>query len=138
MDDLFPIGNETLFLSLHCTHFVLPSGLLLSIHNEWFGTILDSYENELIWITLFSFHFLLKGTNSFSKLLIYFKHNHVNTAKNTVISPNFLVWKFCGNAQFPHQEIRWNYGPRQETCIGETKKMDVMVTQWKDKSDSPL
>ena len=24
------------------------------------------------------------------------------TAKNTAISPNFLVWKFCGNAQFPH------------------------------------
>ena len=22
------------------------------------------------------------------------------TAKNTVISPNFLVWKFCGKAQF--------------------------------------
>ena len=24
------------------------------------------------------------------------------TAKNTVISPDFLVWKFCGKAQFPH------------------------------------
>ena len=24
------------------------------------------------------------------------------TAKNTAISPNFLVWKFCGKAQFPH------------------------------------
>ena len=23
------------------------------------------------------------------------------TAKNTLISPNFLVWKICGNAQFP-------------------------------------
>ena len=23
-------------------------------------------------------------------------------AENTVISPNFLVWKFCGKAQFPH------------------------------------
>ena len=22
------------------------------------------------------------------------------TVKNTVISPNFLVWKFCGKAQF--------------------------------------
>ena len=30
-------------------------------------------------------------------------------AKNTIISPNFLVWKFCGKAQFPQQEIRWNY-----------------------------
>ena len=24
------------------------------------------------------------------------------TTKSTVISPNFLVWEFCGNAQFPH------------------------------------
>ena len=22
--------------------------------------------------------------------------------KNTVVSPDFLVWKFCGKAQFPH------------------------------------
>ena len=51
------------------------------------------------------------------------------TAKNIIASPNFLVWKFCGKAQFLHsfgwfaknyaesvpfhkipQEIRWNYG----------------------------
>ena len=25
-----------------------------------------------------------------------------NTARNTVISPNFLLWKFCEKAQFPH------------------------------------
>ena len=25
-----------------------------------------------------------------------------NTAKNTTISPNLLVWKFCGKTQFPH------------------------------------
>ena len=24
------------------------------------------------------------------------------TSENSVISPNFLVWKFCGKAQFPH------------------------------------
>ena len=50
------------------------------------------------------------------------------TAKNTVTSPDFLVWKFCRktqfphsfgrfarnyaemclSAKFPHQEIRWN------------------------------
>ena len=48
-----------------------------------------------------------------------------NTAKNTVFSSNFLVWKFCGKAQLPHsfrrfavpfhkisahQEIRGKYG----------------------------
>ena len=48
-----------------------------------------------------------------------------NTAKNTAISPNFLVRKFygktvsakseimrklCLSTKLPHQEIRWNYG----------------------------
>ena len=33
------------------------------------------------------------------------------TTKNTVISPNFLVWKFCGKAQFPNSfgQIAQNY-----------------------------
>ena len=58
------------------------------------------------------------------------KISMLDPAKNRVISPNFLVWKFCGKAQFPHsfgelpetmrklylstkfphQEITWNYG----------------------------
>ena len=29
------------------------------------------------------------------------------TAKNTIISSNFLVWKFCGKAQFPHSFVRF-------------------------------
>ena len=29
------------------------------------------------------------------------------TAKNIVISPNFLVWKFCKKAQFPHRFERF-------------------------------
>ena len=35
----------------------------------------------------------------------------LNTAKNTVISPNFLVWKFCVKAQFQHTfgRIAQNY-----------------------------
>ena len=34
------------------------------------------------------------------------------TAKNTVISPDFLVWEFCGKAQFLHSFGRFapNYG----------------------------
>ena len=28
--------------------------------------------------------------------------NAIDTAKNTVISSNFLVWKFWGKAQIPH------------------------------------
>ena len=33
------------------------------------------------------------------------------TVKNIIISPNFLVWKYCGKAQFPHSfgRIAWNY-----------------------------
>ena len=33
------------------------------------------------------------------------------TVKNTVISPNLLVWKFYGKAQFPHsfERITRNY-----------------------------
>ena len=30
------------------------------------------------------------------------------TAKNTAISPNFLVWKFCGKSQFPQFSLRGN------------------------------
>ena len=41
---------------------------------------------------------------SFSLHIIHQHHHCVNTE----ISPNLLVWKFCGKAQFPHQKIRWN------------------------------
>ena len=39
------------------------------------------------------------------------KDGNGNTAKNTVISPNFLVCKFCGKAQFLHSfgRIARNY-----------------------------
>ena len=56
-------------------------------------------------------------------ILLIYKEEYLIIAKNTIISPNFLVWKFCGMAQFPHnmpklcislkfpaQKIRWNYG----------------------------
>ena len=33
---------------------------------------------------------------------INFEGSSTNTAKNSVISPNFLVWKFCGKTQFLH------------------------------------
>ena len=73
--------------------------------------------------------------NSFLKqdflyLLLHFYEQPINfTAKNTVISPDFLQWNFaerhifrivlddlpetmrklCLSAKFPHQEIKWNY-----------------------------
>ena len=79
-----------------------------------------SFQLQIFQYTwLFSTHKTLKG---------YKKKK--NTEKVTVVSSNFLVWKFCGKAQFPysfgrfaqnyaetclstkfpHQEIRWNYG----------------------------
>ena len=49
-------------------------------------------------IMLFSFYVLISNS-------------YLCTAKNTVISPKFLVWKFCGKAQFPHsfRRITRNY-----------------------------
>ena len=45
-------------------------------------------------------------TFEISKLsIIYLLHHNFlthNTAKNTVISPDFFVWKFFRKAQFPH------------------------------------
>ena len=32
-----------------------------------------------------------------------------NTTRNSVILPNFLVWKFCGKARFPHRFGRFDY-----------------------------
>ena len=31
---------------------------------------------------------------------VQIRMDNANTVKNTAISPNFLVWKFCGKAQF--------------------------------------
>ena len=62
----------------------------------------------------------------FERILVEILQLQPKHCKNTVISPNFLVWKFCGNAQFPHsvgriyaklcfstkythQENKWNY-----------------------------
>ena len=71
-----------------------------------------------------------------------------STAKNTVISPNFLVWKFCGKEQFPHsfgqfarnytelflstkfphQQIKWNYGIFCSVLIKIFRYSDTLIT----------
>ena len=80
-------------------------------------------------------------TESFRKLnWIKMLLVELDTAKNTVISPDFLVWKFCGKVQFPycfgrfarnyktirkrclsakypHQKIRWNCGIFRSECF---------------------
>ena len=71
-------------------------------------------------------------TSSLYDTHVFFPHvrEYSNTTNNTVISRNFLIWKFCRKAQFPYsfgrfarnvrkmclstkfsnQEIRRNYG----------------------------
>ena len=44
--------------------------------------------------------FFPKKFNEKSK---YPKTDRANiTAKNTIVSPDYVVWKFCGKTQFPH------------------------------------
>ena len=40
-----------------------------------------------------------------STYLLFLERDNVNTAKNTIISPEFLVWQLCLSAKFRHQEI---------------------------------
>ena len=40
---------------------------------------------------------------------IWLSHERI-TVKNILISPNFLVRKFCGKAQFPHSFGRFAFG----------------------------
>ena len=49
-------------------------------------------------------YYLRPGTFEafWNKMFVPLRTNRTCTAKNTGISPNFLVWKFCGKAQFPH------------------------------------
>ena len=44
----------------------------------------------------------------------------VPTAKNTVISPDFLVWKFFGKAQFPHSLAKVRLSYTDLTCYIQT------------------
>ena len=74
---------------------------------------------------------------------LYWDAQGVNTAKNTVILPDFLVWKFCRKAQFPqpirpklcgnclsakfpHEEIRWNYGIFRSVRVKKTQRSVIM------------
>ena len=81
MEYLFPIENENVLLSKRCTHFILPSELWISFHNVAYCPILDKYENQMIRISLHTFHFLQMGAASSSELLIYSVSNTIITSK---------------------------------------------------------
>ena len=83
-------------------------------------------------------------------LLFVFKKILLFDWQNTVILPNFLLWKFSWNAQsnldkssetlrrlriptkFPHQEIRWNCGILYDACFS----YNISHKFW-DQSPSP-
>ena len=60
IDYLFPIGNENVFSSQNCIHFILPSEFWSSFHNDKNRPVLNIYENEIIRISLYTSSFLLK------------------------------------------------------------------------------
>ena len=69
---------------------------------------------------------------SLSTKLYMRTHPHcIALRKNTAISPDFLVWKFCGKAQFPHSFGRFalNY---EETAFPQNfytrKSGEIMVS----------
>ena len=79
--------------------------------------------------------------------------------KSTVVLPGFLVWKFCGKAQFrivsgdlpetmwklclstkfSHQEIRWNYSIFRSVYVCKTcdSKMIKGKIHWQTFSNKP-
>ena len=57
------------------------------------------------------FYFRISAHQSTTKGFLKFLWSiELNTAKSTVNSTNFLMWKYCWKVQLPHQEIRWNFG----------------------------
>ena len=69
---------------------------------------------NLVWLSFDFFSFSWSLTICFSVTLYSCMcscSTKCITTKNTVISPDFLVWKFCGKAQFPHSfdRIAGNY-----------------------------
>ena len=68
--------------------------------------LLKPLANHGVWVKEYrrlSKNFCVKCMVANSMLTIWdTKSTASNTAKNIVISPDFLVWKFCGKAQFPH------------------------------------
>ena len=85
MNYFFSIAIENLLLSQHWTHFILPSEFWVSIHNDENHPILINYGNEMIWISLYTSHFLLKGAALSSELLIHFKYNNYILDKKLVL-----------------------------------------------------
>ena len=112
---------------------------LIEIHflcNEYFWyhclvlKVLSKKEHE-IHENLFAFLWVSFST-VWSSSVVFLGFCLVYTAKNTVTSPNFLVWncgdspetmqKLCLSTKFPHQEIRWSHAIfRIGRCLRSTQ-----------------
>ena len=67
---------------------------------------LTMYSHELNDVDL---KLCIRINEMISKKVAFLRYSlNMTNYKNTVISPNFVVWDFCGKTQFPHPEIRWN------------------------------
>ena len=58
-------------------------------------------------------------------------------AKNTVISPNFLVWKFCGKAQFPHSFGRFAQNLQETVPFHKITHKEKKEKKKKEKKRKP-
>ena len=99
-----------------------------------------NYIFDFVWLSVHCLHFINLNINNILPKVdelrnaIVIEQTEWNLTltrqKITIISPNFLVWKFYGKAQFPHQEIRWNFG------ILRSVKLSVVKLKWKDMNNS--
>ena len=70
--------------------------------------ILETEKSDTLSLyTVLEFVDLLRDVFVVSATLSVMCYLVVDTAENTVISRNFLVWKFCGKTQFPHSFRRF-------------------------------
>ena len=109
MQNAFCLWNNKLFIkSLRASSNGNVNALHISSHKRFAYSCIGSqnfvladseFNSKFINIKLMKVirtnNYIVSITTYSGQLLIAF------TAKNTVILPNFLVWKFCGKAQFP-------------------------------------
>ena len=78
-----------------CTYVCVSGGKKCSFFRKMWPAVFSCYLR--FEICLFDYRRCLLLWKTFG-----FKLFSISTAKNTVISPDFLMWKFCGKAQLPH------------------------------------
>ena len=95
--------DSRLTLSESSFNFLQNSIIFCALYPRWYSARGSTLYNPRLHCQRLA---LLKGLMMNNK-----KFWICSTAKNTVISPNSLVWKFYGKTQFPHSfgRFAWNY-----------------------------